>query len=246
MPSADFIFKHFIIRQDKCAMKVGTDGLILGSYVNPVTSTKRILDIGTGTGLLSLMMAQKSKATVDAIDIDAGAVEQAAENFKNSYWAARLNAIHAPLQSFRPAYTFDLIISNPPFFGDHGSIAKAAGKERQLARSQSGLSFDELISNANRLLSPQGKIYLIIPATASQEIERLSEKYELNINELLDIKSRQNSDVIRNIICLSKEKLPLRSDQLIIYNEGKGYSPDYIMLTRDFYAKDMLTRHKNA
>lgn len=243
MPSADFIFKHFIIKQDKCAMKVGTDGLILGSYATPAGGIQRILDIGTGTGLLSLMMAQKSKALIDAIDIDKAAVEQATENFKNSSWATRLKVFHIPLQSFCPGYAYDLIISNPPFFEDHGSIAKSSAKDRQLARSHAGLSFKELIAHAERLLLPKGSFYIIIPAVAKEKLAALASEYKLYINALLAIKSREDSGVIRYILCLGKEELPLKSGQLVIYNEGRGYSMDYLMLTRDFYAKDMLARH---
>jgi tRNA1Val (adenine37-N6)-methyltransferase len=243
MPSADFIFKHFIIRQDKCAMKVGTDGLILGSYVKPGADAKRILDIGTGTGLLSLMLAQRSKASIDAIDIDEGAVAQAEENFRNSSWAARLKAIHSPLQSFQPGYTYDLIISNPPFFGAHESIAKAAGKERRQARSHASLSFDELISHVARLLSPDGLFYIIIPATSKTEVEALALQNALHINEQLAIRSRINTAIIRYILSISRKKTALTENELIIYASTGQYSLDYILLTRDFYAKDMLARH---
>lgn len=245
MPSADFIFKHFIIRQEKCAMKVGTDGLILGSYVKPGADVKHILDIGTGTGLLSLMLAQRSKGFIDAIDIDNGAVEQAGENFRNSFWSTRLKAFHSPLQQFQPGYTYDLIISNPPFFGAHGSIAKASGKERQQARSHASLSFNELISNAARLLSPEGIFYIIIPFASKAEVEVLAQQNALYINEQLAIRSRSNTEIIRYILGIGRSETPLLANELVIYSGGSRYSLDYIMLTRDFYAKDMLARHAN-
>lgn len=242
MAEPGFIFKHFIVYQDRCAMKVGTDGLLLGSYVQPQDHAVRILDIGTGTGLLAMMLAQKSKAAIDAVDIDEDAAIQAAENFRNSAWSSRLHAHHVALQDYDPGYKYDLIISNPPYFEDFESIARASDKGRQLARSQSGLSYGELLSHAARLLIPGGRIYIIIPATAIAKLESMATDNGLFLTERLTIKSRRDSAAIRYILCFSNIIFPLKEAELLIY-EKAGYSLDYIMLTRDFYARDMLAKH---
>src|SRR5664279_1596216 len=144
-----FRFKHFSVDDSKCAMKVGTDGVLMGAWAD-VSAAEKILDIGTGCGLIALMAAQRSNANITAIDIDEDATLQSKENFLSSPWHERIEAIHATVQQFQPDFLFDLIICNSPFFKN---ALKTPYHERNLARHNDTLPFDSLVSSVNRLLS---------------------------------------------------------------------------------------------
>lgn len=161
MSNPFFQFKQFTIRHDKCAMKVGTDGVLLGAWAG-TESCSRILDVGTGTGLIALMLAQRSKAVVDAIDIDADACLQAQENAESSLFAGRINVSHSDLVDFAQASThlYDLIVSNPPYFVDS---LKCPNLQRNTARHTDTLTLEDLLQYSRKLLAPQGRIALILP-----------------------------------------------------------------------------------
>ena len=161
MSNPFFQFKQFTIRHDKCAMKVGTDGVLLGAWAG-TESCSRILDVGTGTGLIALMLAQRSKAVVDAIDIDADACLQAQENAESSLFAGRINVFHSDLVDFAQASThlYDLIVSNPPYFVDS---LKCPNLQRNTARHTDTLTLEDLLQYSRKLLAPQGRIALILP-----------------------------------------------------------------------------------
>jgi tRNA1Val (adenine37-N6)-methyltransferase len=152
-----FRFKQFSVDDSKCAMKVGTDAVLLGAWAD-VTCAETILDIGTGCGLIALMAAQRSNAHITAIDIDESTTLQSKENFLSSPWHDRLEAIH--IEQFQPDYLFDLIICNPPFFKN---ALKTPFHERNLARHNDSLSFESLVSHVNILLSENGKFFFILP-----------------------------------------------------------------------------------
>ncbi len=177
MSSQEFVFKQFTILQDKCAMKVGTDAVLLGSWVN-TSNTKKVLDIGTGTGIISLMLAQKSDATIDAIDIDANACMQALQNASNCRWKDRIHIHHISLQQFAASsdHRYDLIVSNPPYFVDS---SKASEESRTNARHTDQLPFDDLLNGVLNLLSPEGKFYVILPTKESQVFREMAEKQHL-------------------------------------------------------------------
>ncbi|MBL0096355.1 MAG: methyltransferase [Bacteroidetes bacterium] len=165
MPATVFHFKRFTINQDRCAMKVGTYGVLLGAWVT-VPDAGKILDIGTGTGLIALMMAQKSNAFIDAIDIDLPSYEQAKENVLLSPWSDHVRVIHSALKDYKPGYRYDLIVSNPPYFMD--SYA-ATDEARNLARSASAsLSYDDLLNGVVRLLVNTGRFSVILPHKEGQ------------------------------------------------------------------------------
>lgn len=233
MSESTFRFKQFTIHQDKCAMKVGTDAVLLGSWVNPGAAT-RILDIGSGTGLIALMLAQKSDATIDAIDLDENAFQQTKENFRISPWFDRLNPYHISLQDFvkdkKEAY--DLIVTNPPYF-HHAS--KPSEESRKQARHNDFLSFDELIINSIKLLTPNGRFCVILPTKEGMEFMDKAQKKGLFCRELLRIKTRSDKSEKRLIMQFSFKFGILQDNEIIIQEEDGSFTQDYIILTKEFY-----------
>ncbi|MCC6541723.1 MAG: methyltransferase [Flavobacteriales bacterium] len=160
MPKPSFRFKQFTIRQDRCALKVGTDGVLFGAWVN-YGGAQRILDIGTGTGVLALIAAQRApRATVDAVEIDDAAAEQAAENAAASPWSVRVRVHRMDVRRMNASEPFDLIICNPPYYAGYST---AADERMGLAKHSDELLFDELTAAVGRLLAPHGRFALIIP-----------------------------------------------------------------------------------
>ncbi len=235
MSESHFRFKKFEIQQDRCAMKVGTDGVMLGAWIKPPKNLKRILDIGTGTGLLALMLAQKSKAMIDAIDIDESSIGQAKENFYNSPWPERLKAIHCSLQNFSNSISekFDLIVSNPPYFSDS---YKTSDSSRTLARhSDQSLSFDDLIDGVVKLLSPDGKFYLILPLKEGELFENLAREKGLFANQITSVFTRKGKPTKRLLMSFQFFRHKKITDDLVIQNDDGDFSENYRKLTEDFY-----------
>lgn len=230
-----FQFKKFQIRQDQCAFKVGTDAVLLGAWANPEKAT-RILDIGTGTGVIALMMAQKSDAQITAIDIDAGAAAQARENVDLSTWCSRMEVLQTSLQDFTNTCdtTFDLIVSNPPFFN---SAAHAENTSRSVARNTQQLSFEDLTKNGARLLNNDGKFYLVLPTEEAREFKSVAEKNGLVLAELLRVQTRPGAAYEkRHLMCFQKSAYRYTENTLVIENGPRhDYSQAYRELTRDFY-----------
>jgi tRNA1Val (adenine37-N6)-methyltransferase len=238
-----FIFKHFIINQDRCAMKVGTDAMILGAWVEPVQSGN-MLDIGTGTGILALMLAQRSGATIDAIEPDPGAFLQAKENFENSSWSRRLNIFNQPLQEFAPDKKYDLIISNPPYFEDNIKAAHESEKykNRKHARSSLSLSYTELTTIAAELLSEKGQFFIILPFAEASEYLKLASSAAFHLQKRLDIMSKADQVPIRSILGFGKKYTEPEQEQFVIYQDNGKYTQAYIDLTRMYYAMNMEGR----
>lgn len=226
-------------------MKVGTDALLLGASVS-VKGISQVLDIGTGTGILSLMLAQRSMARIDAVEIDANAAKQAGENFANSSWSYRLRVFNVPVQEFQPetGHRYDLIISNPPFFEGNEKAAKESAKyrERELARSISGLTPQELFTNAARLLKPSGRFSAIFPYSSFGAMISVAESQGLFINEIIEISSRSGQAPVRVILSFSFQASLPKKETLMIYEANGTYTDAYIQLTRPFYAIDMQNR----
>jgi len=236
MSSKPFQFKQFTIHQDKCAMKIGTDAVLLGAWTtlnNPLS----ILDIGSGTGVLSLMLAQRSQAElIDAIEIDDNAYEQSVENFENSDWSDRLFCYHASLQEFAEEIndTYNLIISNPPFYQND---FKSKSKQRDLARFEDAMPFKHLISSISKLLSEDGIFSVIIPYKEQQHFINLASKVNLWPNRVLNVKGTPLTNTVRSLIEFSYKKSELKMEELIIETSRHQYTEDYINLTKDFYLK---------
>ncbi|NQY68699.1 MAG: methyltransferase [Flavobacteriales bacterium] len=231
-----FAFKEFTVHHDRCAMKVGTDGVLIGAWAK-LDNPLRVLDIGAGTGLVSLMMAQRHpKVVIDAVEIDEDAFNQCKENFDRSKWKGRLQVFHAPFQEFYKASQsqYDLIISNPPFFT--GGV-ESLDEKRNLARISNSLSFNVLANGAGKLLVKEGRLALIIPVECEDEIIGKMKNDGLIVNRITRVRGREGVPLKRCLIEFEKseEDLPIYANELIIEKSRHDYTSDYIKLTKSFY-----------
>ncbi|MFV8357142.1 tRNA1(Val) (adenine(37)-N6)-methyltransferase [Flavobacterium sp. XS1P32] len=233
-----FQFKQFSVEQDRCAMKIGTDGVLLGAWTPIDNNPFSILDIGTGTGIIGLMLAQRSNAEqIDALEIDEDAYEQAVDNFENSPWSDRLFCFHAGLDEFieEPEDEYDLIVSNPPFYTED---YKTDNEQRDLARFADAMPFEELIEAADLLLSENGIFSVIIPYKEEAHFLAIAKEYELYLLKITHVKGTPNSEIKRSLLAFSRSETPnFPVDELIIETSRHQYTPLYITLTRDFYLK---------
>ena len=229
-----FNFKQFSIAQDKCAMKVGTDGVILGAWTR-AENPKTILDIGTGTGLIAIMMAQRFKtALIKAIEIDHESRKQAKDNFQNSPWSSRISTEEISLQEFQHSSTFDLIVSNPPYFENS---LKANTKQRAQARHTDTLSFEELIEYSAKMLCKNGTLSMIIPSETKSKVERIAKNNQLHLNRLCWVRGREKKIIKRAVLQFSFFKKNIEKSTLVIEKERHIYTEEYINLCKDFYLR---------
>lgn len=233
-----FQFKQFKILQGKTAMKVGTDGVLLGSWVD-VGGEKdeivRILDVGTGTGLVALMIAQRSTAEITAIEIDEAAAAQADENFKNSPWADRISSIHADYRSVKEfdLKKFDHVVCNPPFFSSGWS---SLDKKRSLARHDNELSLASFIEHCLDVLTSEGRVSLILPSDRFDEAQDLFKQRGFSLVRKLGVSSRENGKVIRVVSeWRLKEVKPFYSEISIYCEHLNEYTNEYRDLTKEYY-----------
>ena len=233
-----FSFKQFSIQQDKTAMKVGTDGVLLGAWALTNHNPNSILDIGAGTGLIALMLAQRTSAQqIDALEIDEDAYEQATDNFENSPWSDRLFCYHAGLDEFieEPEDEYDLIVCNPPFYSED---YKTDNEQRDLARFSDAMPFEQLIEAADLLLSENGIFSLIIPFKEEEKFIALAHEFELYPIKITRVKGTPTSETKRSLLAFSRNKQnDSLIDELIIETARHIYTEEYIALTKDFYLK---------
>jgi tRNA1Val (adenine37-N6)-methyltransferase len=232
-----FKFKQFSVDQDKCAMKIGTDSVLLGSWTSLETNPASALDIGAGTGILSLMLAQRSKSLqIDAVEIDDKAYEQCVDNFENSPWADRLFCYHASLLEFANEMgdRYDLIISNPPYYKEN---FKSNNEQRDLARFQDALPFDHLIICSARLLSDNGIFSVIIPYKEEKPFINLAAKVHLFPNRILHVKGNPTSKIVRSLIEFSFIESEINIKEITIEKGRHQYTRNYVALTKDFYLR---------
>ncbi len=232
-----FVFKEFSVKQDRCAMKIGTDGVLLGAWAPINKNTFSILDIGTGTGVVALMLAQRSNAeTIEAVEIDDNAFEQAAENFENSPWGDRLFCYHAGFNEFVEEIDdeYDLIISNPPFYKEE---FKSNDSKRNLARFSDALPFEHLLYGTSKLLDNNGKACFIIPYSEEIEFIAIAKKMKLFANKITRVKGTAKSEIKRSLLEFSFHKNGTIYNELIIEIERHSYTKEYIELTKEFYLK---------
>ncbi|MCX7546984.1 methyltransferase [Xanthomarina sp. F1114] len=232
-----FQFKEFSVNQERCAMKIGTDSVLLGAWTSIKKQPFSILDIGAGTGVLALMLAQRSNAElIDALEIDDEAYEQCVDNFENSPWGDRLFCYHASLEEFVLDIDdkYELIISNPPFYSED---YKTENSQRDLARFTDALPFNHLIDGVSKLLSENGLFSVIIPFKEEEHFITLALKTGLFPNSVLHIKGTPNSKIKRSLIEFSFYKTEINTEELIIETSRHQYTSDYINLTKDFYLK---------
>jgi tRNA1Val (adenine37-N6)-methyltransferase len=239
-----FEFKQFTIHQDQCAMKVGTDGILLGAWAD-LRHSQRVLDIGTGTGLIALMVAQRSPSSIiDAVEIDRNAYLQAVDNVRRSPWSERIQVYHGSIQelvsslSQANSLSYDLVISNPPFFAN---ASKSPQLSRNLARHSDRLSVTELLQIAAQLLKPQGSLAVIYPWDMAQNLIAKASTFNLFSDRQLLIKPTSDRAIKRVLIQFIKSTTAQpslanpRISTLVIEVAKHLYSPEFIALTQDFY-----------
>ncbi len=228
-----FVFKQFSLEQDEAVMKVGTDGILLGAWVD-TSGVSNILDIGTGTGLIALMCMQKNdQARVDAIDISEQAYQLALRNATNSPWPGQVELFHTSLQDFAAVTDrrYDLIVSNPPFFSG-GTFSEK--ENRNLIRHTVKLPNGDLLQAARRLLKPEGRLCVILPYIEGLRFEEHATRYGLYATHKVAVLPTADKPVERWLLQLEKQSRPLQSEEMIVHGPN-GYSPEYIALTRAFY-----------
>lgn len=234
MPKSEFRFKQFTIRQDRCAMKVGTDGVALGAWA-PVSGVRRILDIGTGTGLIALMLAQRSCADcrIVALELDEAAAAQAAENVAISPWSQRIDVQQGALQQWQDA-PYDLIVSNPPYFR-HGQ--RLPSQTRQQARHTATLSHQELLQHALRLLAPHGHLALVLPVAEGQALIPMAAQMGLYLQHGQQLIPKPDKEVNRFLLLFGRESIGELWGELIICTENGDYAEAYAGMVSPFYLK---------
>lgn len=235
MTEQAFHFKQFTVNQKRSAMKIGTDGILLGAWTSILHNPVNILDIGAGTGLLSLMLAQRSNAAaIDAIEIDDDAYEECVENFERSPWRDRLFCYHASFLEFVAEIDdqFDLIVSNPPFFDN---ALKSGDAQRDLARYSDALPFEHLLYGVSKLLSEVGQFSVIIPYPDEKRFIAMAESVSLFPNTILRTKGTVKSDFKRSLMSFSFDKKNTHISELIIERERHVYTEKYQALTSEFY-----------
>lgn len=237
MSNKPFQFKQFTIQQDKTAMKVGTDGVLLGAWVSIESNPFSVLDIGAGTGLIALMLAQKSNAElIDAVELNNEAYEQTVANFEESDWGDRLFCYHASFQEFAKEIddTYDLIISNPPFYT---STYKNLEEDRAMARHTETLTYSDLLKGVSKLLSETGSCAFIIPFSEAVNFIKIAAEFNLFPNRITNVKGNETSEIKRSLLQFSFEEKPIEKSELIIEIERHNYTADYKNLVKDFYLK---------
>ena len=235
--SSPFHFKQFTVFQDRCAMKIGTDGVLLGAWVSLENKPKSILDIGSGTGIIGLQLAQRSSAeTIDAVEIDDDAYEQCTENFETSPWSDRLFCYHASIQEFASEMeeNYELIVSNPPFFRED---YKTESNARDLARFEDALPFQHLLVCVAQLLSKKGIFAVVIPKKEVEGFVQLASETQLFPKRICEVKGTLSSEIKRVMLEFSFQKTEPKNESLIIELSRHQYTPEYTHLVKDFYLK---------
>ena len=230
-----FQFKQFKVLQDKCTMKIGTDGVLLGAWAD-VEGVESALDIGTGTGVIAIMLAQRSPtASIYAVEVDQAACDQASENMKNAPWSDRLEAINQPIQDFAKLsdQQFDLIVSNPPFFTG-GTFSN--NQDKNNVRHTVKLPHGDLLAAVRTLLAPEGHFCVILPLIEGLRFRELARSYNLYCSKITEIIPKVDKQVERLLMQFEKSDVALQKSKLIIQKEKRNeWTEDYINLTKDFY-----------
>lgn len=240
MKNSSFRFKQFTVYHDKCAMKVGTDGVLLGAWTNAGTSAIRILDVGTGTGLIALMLAQKNNcADITAIEIDDKASMQAKDNVSLSPFSDKIDVVATSFQEFvkNTSTKFDLIVSNPPFFVNS---LLPPNHSRSHARHADTLSLQELLHCCHNIIKPQGSISFIYPYEEILDIDQLIIDEGWHIKRQTDVYSKPDSALPKRLLLELTNTKPIEEpikNKLVIEIDRHQYSHEYIALTKDFYLK---------
>jgi len=227
-----FQFKQFRINQDKCSMKVGTDGVLLGAWTN-VANAKTILDVGTGTGLIALMLAQRSpKSRITALEIESAACQQAEENVESSAFKNQIKVIHEDFKNMSSNETFDLIVSNPPFF-DNGTVSDI--DHRSIARHQVSLTFTMLIDKSVKLLNPKGSISLILPLDNLSTVTEIIKEKNLHLHRVCRVHPTPNKPAKRVLLECGNFKSEFEESSITLEKSRHQYTEDAQVYLKDFY-----------
>lgn len=234
MANTYFQFKQFRIEQDRCSMKVGTDACILGAYfAERIAPHSRVLDVGSGTGLLLLMLAQKISGIMDGIEVEPACYSQLNENICSSHWKDRLHAIDGDVRQFNSAGKYDFIISNPPFYEDD---LPSPSQQKNIAKHSSHLTLEELILAIERMLDPLGSFGVLLPAHRSSFFEELASKKKFHLIEKLSVSQTPGHHAFRNILHFSRNRTrELSETNLTIFAEPSLYSTEFRSLMKDYY-----------
>jgi len=238
MSNSYFRFKQFTVNQEKTAMKVCTDACLFGAYISSkeklaTNNQTSILDIGAGTGLLSLMIAQKLSGNIDAVEIDEDAYKQAQENFKSTAWKTRLSAFHADVTKLTFSKKYDIIISNPPFFTDS---LKSNNEQKNIAKHTAFLSYTALASVAYSNLAGNGRFYILLPYKEFEVFEKIATKSQLAMIKRADIKPTPSSGYFRTIgVFTNAREQPITAESLTIKDNNNKYTYEFIELLKDYY-----------
>lgn len=236
MASEPFRFKRFQVQDKGATHKVGTDGVLLGSWVSILDTDRLLLDIGTGSGVIALMLAQRTRddAHIDAIDIELSDVLQAQMNATQSPWSHKVTVHHTPLQNFSTGLRYDVIVSNPPFFINS---LQPPEKRRSQARHTLSLSFEDLISASMRLLQPQGRMAIVLPHREGEDFLSMASDAGFFPARITAFRSRRHKPIERLLLEFSQQPGPISRTELILHSDGAEWSPEYRALTRDFYLR---------
>lgn len=240
MANSYFQFKQFTVQQDKCAMKVTTDGCLFGAWIAEKIKNEQLiinncLDIGTGTGLLSLMVAQENEVAIDAIEINKDAFEQASQNIAASPWSDRIKVIHADARVVNSQPLYDIIISNPPFYEKE---LKGEDAKKNIAHHNEGLILPELLGIIKKTLNPDGTFYLLLPYKRNEEVKKMLTENDLAIQQLVFVRQSVNHDYFRIMLegkLKSNKQIETIIDEISIKDDAGQYTNGFISLLKDYY-----------
>lgn len=234
---SDFQFKYFSVKQTDSAMKVGTDAMLLGSLIH-CDGKKNGLDIGTGTGVLSLMLAQRNPdLLIEAIEIDQSSCNEAKYNFQNSKWSDKLIAIQSDFLHFDSIKSYDLIFSNPPYY-----LSQLTAKDERVAKAKHSYSlpFGSMIERVNQLLADDGHFWLIIPFEDTIKWVSEAERQGFFLSQSVNIIGKRGASPVRNILCFGKSSSSFKEIEFVIRENNGNYSGEYLELTREYHARSVI------
>lgn len=233
MPKNSFTFKQFTVQQDRCAMKVCTDACIFGASID-VKNVKNVLDIGTGTGLLVLMLAQRTDAKIDGVEIEENAYNQAVNNVLESKFINKITVYHQSIQSYYVTNGYDLIISNPPFYQ---KSLKSPDSQTNKALHAVELTFEELIDSVKRLLKPEGRFMVLLPPFEAEKLIDIAQKKELYLSKKILIRHDESKPIFRIIATFQNLTKPDYQEEILVIHEkdSNTYSESFRTLLKDYY-----------
>lgn len=235
MPNNYFTFKQFTVQQEHCAMKVCTDACLFGAYVADLIKTKssqHILDIGSGTGLLSLMLAQRVAARIDAVEIDAAAAQQATDNFKQSPWMERLTLYQVDINHFTTPEQYNCIVSNPPFFEND---LKSNADNKNNAKHDTALRFDQLVTSVKKLLHPAGMFAVLLPFHRVNYFLEEARQQGLILQKKVLVKQTEKHDYFRVILIFGFTPAAVVEEEIVIKSADNKYTDRFSTLLKDYY-----------